>query len=175
VYLYIISLTHLKIDENEMEVDLKSLLLKIDRLSTADAKELGEKLYDQLYITSPRVGIHKTHDGEEVFFWFDRFTHAFHYDKAKTLLDRGRVARIRWIGEIVAGSVPAFECWLVDKTPQPDNRLYIVWGENYVVWLEPRPAGGWKFSTAYPAERDQIKGYIEDGERIWPKNKDAPD
>jgi hypothetical protein len=168
VCLYTIFPASLKIG-NAMEVDLKSLLLNLDGMAVADASELGAKLYDQIYITSPRRGIHKTHDGEDVYFWFDRFTHAFHNDKAKTVLDKGRVARIRWIKEIVEGNAPEFECWLINKAPRPDNRLYIVWGENYVVWLEPREAGGWKFSTAYPAEREQIKIYIEDGECIWPK------
>jgi hypothetical protein len=157
-----------------MAVDLKSLLLNFGNMTTAQIKELGAKLYNQIYITSQRRGIHKTHDGEECYFWFDRFDHAFHEDKAKTVLDKGRVARIRWIGEVIAGNVALFECWLIDQTPRPENRLYVVWGENYVVWLEQRDAGGWKFSSAYPAERDQIIGYIEGGERIWPK-ENAPD
>jgi hypothetical protein len=154
-----------------MSADLKSLLVKLGNRDAAAVERTGRRLYHQIYITSARYGKHKTHDGEDIYFWPDRFDHAFYKKKSKAsrrkeMIDNGRVERLRWIKEIVTGNVPHFECWLVDQTPRPENRLYIVSDELYVVWLEQRDAGGWKFSTAYPAPREAIEGYKTGGTKI---------
>jgi hypothetical protein len=37
----------------------------------------------------------------------------------------------------------------------------------FVVWLEPRKADGWKFSTAYPLSIEEIRKYQRGGRTVW--------
>ena len=53
--------------------------------------------------------------------------------------------------------------WLAKK----GSRLYVLLSESYVIWLEPRRSGGWKFSTAYKARLKNIQRYCSFGKRIW--------
>ena len=119
------------------------------------------------------------HDGERVIFHENRFDHAFftstrieQYPDLKDRLDDSRVARLRWIGEVIAGRVPQSACWEVigrHGRPGIPNRLYVVYS-HYVVWLEPRDADKavpWKFSTAYQANPKYIRDKTKGGTCLW--------
>jgi hypothetical protein len=138
--------------------------------------EEGFALYRDLYLTKGRIGVQQTHDGQIVLFHEDRFEHAFQTtsDKfcspeRKDVADAQRVARIRWIRPVVTGMVTGTACFEVPSPTgrsRPPNRLYVVECELYVVWLEPRTAGGWKFSSAYRATRDGIERYKRGGRTV---------
>jgi hypothetical protein len=158
-------------------MDLNDLIVSIDGLESAEIEDIARRLYGEIYVTSGRYGICKAHDGESVYFWEDRFEHAFYtssnrirYPDRKDRLDLERVKRIRWIKEIIAGRIPGTACWL---TPSPSgggrplNRLYVLLSDSYVIWLEPRHSGGWKFSTAYKARLKDVQRYCSLGKRIW--------
>jgi hypothetical protein len=166
-------------------MDLSKLLTAVAGMSVEDVEKLGRKLYRELYLNQGIRGVHATHDGEKVLFWEDRFDHAFFTssDRArhplwKDKLAIERVERIRWIGELVAGRVPGFECW---EVPGPGgrfadpNRLYVIWSLRYVAWLEPRNAGDWKFSSAYTAQIADVRRYCQLGRKLWPENKKPRD
>lgn len=166
-------------------MDLTSLLLRLDALDTAQIEQLGRDWYHQLYITTApgRYGVLQAHDGQDVIFWADRFEHAFftssdraRYPNRKDKLAEDRIARVRWIGEVIAGQVPGSACW-EGASPQgrlgQDNRLYVVSSERYVVWLEPTKRG-WKFSTAYPAWPVDIRRYCNSGRKMWQWKENAP-
>ena len=158
-------------------MDLGGLLLDLGGMGDDDIEALARDWYDRLYVTSGQCGFHTCHDGEEVVFWRDRFEHAFftssnwaRYPDRKDRLARDRIERIRWIGEVIAGRVPGSACWEVPSPTgrrRPPNRLYLVSSERYVVWLEPRMRGGWKFSSAYVAQPRQLRNYCAGGRRIW--------
>jgi len=161
----------------EDPVDLVSLLVDVAGLSQTELEQLAQGLFRQLYVGIGRCGDHcTTHDGHPVVFWADRADHAFRisddwarYPHRKNVVDPQRVARIRWIGEIIAGRVQGTGCWEIPKpgsTTGP-KRLYAVFPAQYVVWLEPRKQGGWKFSSAYPASRDYIRRKAKTGRKIW--------
>jgi len=158
-------------------MDLNDLIVPITGLEIAEIEDIARRLYREIYVTSGRYGICKAHDGESVYFWEDRFEHAFYtssnrirYPDRKDRLDLERIKRIRWIKEIIAGRIPGTGCWL---TPSPSgggrplNRLYILLSDSYVIWLEPRHSGGWKFSTAYKARLKDVQRYCSLGKRIW--------
>jgi hypothetical protein len=154
-------------------INLDHLLVELGGLGEQEIEELGRSIYEELYITSGARGIHQTHDQEEVYFWKDRFEHAFFSPQnwrvsgRKIVIDKARVARVRWIGVLIAGEVPNTECWSVKNAGRPDNRIYASFAKGYIAWLEARDAGGWKFSTAYNAEAGQIRKYLRGGQRIW--------
>lgn len=117
------------------------------------------------------------HDGLPVHFYVDRFDHAFKTAQnwstnrhTKDRLDCERLVRIRWIEPAIAGLVIRSACWSVGDARdnrRPHRRMYLVWDENYIVWLDPTDAGDWRFSSAYRARDSQIRGYIQNGEEIW--------
>jgi len=157
--------------------NLASLLLDLSGLSDEEAEEVTYQEYIKLYTDQKthggRIGLRKTHDGEEVIFFEDRFGHAFFTSAQKTSrqyakdeFQRNRASRVRWIGPIIQGDIGDTECWRIfphqryhSNTNMP-SRLYILWDEKYLVWLEPRKSGSWWFSSAYVAERG--KNYISD-------------
>jgi len=141
-------------------VNLDSLLEDYWGLDDAQMQARAISIYQACYITSGAYGLHPTHDNDTVVFWSDRFAHAFfnkdkaaHFYGAKKVLDVERIERIRWIGEVVRGNVPNSVCWEVPSPEgrlRPPNRLYIVNGRNYVVFLEPRMEGGGSFLVLIP-------------------------
>ena len=124
-----------------------------------------------------KCGILLTHDGIRVRVFSDRFDHAFRTAQdwcanpsAKDKLDRERLVRVRWIEPVVGGCVARSACWLVkgaNNRGRPENRMYLVWDENYVVWLDPTKDGAWRFSSAYRARDTLIRNYTRNGEEIW--------
>jgi hypothetical protein len=138
--------------------DVRTLLLDLDDLSDSEVAELGRKEYSDLFLTMAKRGIHDLHDGEKVVFFAERYDHAFFISPTKVNIERGRVARIRWILPLMQGKVPNSQCWLKPKL-RGDQRFYVCNGLRYIVWLEPRTVGGWRFSSAYNAEQDEIEYY----------------
>ncbi len=158
-------------------MDLKSWLVDISKLELDEIDVLGRRLYNSIYITSEYYGEKRTHDGECVFFWKDRFEHAFYtssnrakHPDLKDKLAVERIERIKWIEKVIAGEVPGSACYKVQSkggSKTNPNRLYVISEEKYVVWLEPRNDGGWKFSTAYTAQTEEFRRYCQTGKRIW--------
>lgn len=138
-------------------------VLKIESLSDPEEIfEFGKGIYAKEFLNqSATRGELKTHDGEKVVFYADRYDHAFRtsYDRARRAHDKSKVAidrieRMLWIKELISKSRMKVIC--KEQTPPPRwKRAYYCHESNYVVWLEPlrledgRPSG-WKFSSAYP-------------------------
>jgi hypothetical protein len=151
------------------KTNLEALLLDVESSDDDALLEQGRRLYKDTYLNQGHVGVHKTHDGKLLLFYEQQFDHAFWSspDKhsgphLKVRLARERIARMLWIGPLVAGEVLGSACWQGSGTGSPgrhQNRLYVIPNELYVAWLEPRTAGGWKFWTAYRATRDKIVEY----------------
>lgn len=160
-----------------MPVDLNALLLDLTGLTDGEIETLGRSEYAHLYLCNGSRGSLTAYDGSEVVFFEDRFDHAFftttdryRHQFAKNVIARDRVARIAWIGPILRGEVSNTQCWEfpagVGKHART-KRLCIASGELFVVWLEPRKAGGWKFSTAYIARGEQASQYKRGGRTVW--------
>jgi hypothetical protein len=149
------------------EINLNLLLEGLFGLNNIEVEDFGRGLYTAQFLTNYVSGIHPTHDGQKVSFSLNRFDHAFFESPAKDLIDRSRVARIRWILPLIQGLAINSQCWLVNDDGV-EKRLYICYGLNYVVWLELhyKQEGSWVFSTAYVAERDEIKKYTSKGKLI---------
>ncbi len=157
-------------------VELQALLEDVSGLAEEQLKERGFRLYRELYLNRGRFGVHQAHDAQTLLFHEDRFDHGFRTSsdrlvapERKDLLDPGRIARIRWIGPVVRGEVAGTACFEVPSPTgrsMPPNRLYVLYAEFYVVWLEPRTRGGWKFSSAYPATREQVNWYQRGGRTV---------
>lgn len=149
--------------------DLNRLLEDVSGLSGSALFEKGLSLYRELYLTKEKVGEDWTHDAHMVIFHLARFEHAFQTTsdgwialERKDVVDSKRIARIRWIRPVLRGQAAGTCCFEVPAPTgrsRPPNRLYVLESELYVVWLEPRNAGGWKFSSAYPATREAIAKY----------------
>ncbi len=154
-----------------MDPVLSSLLLNLNGLSDEDAEQKTFDEYVKLYLNKTThkgmIGIHKTHDNEDILFYEWRFDHAFFESAYKTSrkynkdkFDRIRAVRVRWIGKIIEGSINGCEFCDIPSPNRRDStgkflrqRVYILWEENYLVWLEPRNFGGWWFSSAYVESR----------------------
>jgi hypothetical protein len=166
---------------------LASLLLDLRGLSDEEALELTYQEYVGLYMDRKTdkgmVGIRKTNDGQSVIFYQDRFEHAFftsahrtsrQYAKDKFQIDRA--ARVRWIGQVIEGNIPGTECWYISSTQRYHSnsgtpaRLYVLWDEKYLVWLEPWRKDWW-FSIAYVATRGKayIANIVARGAFFWRK------
>lgn len=150
-----------------MNTTLASLLLDLNGLSDTEAEDLAYQEYIKVYMDRETrkgmIGVRKVHDGEDVIFTEWRFEHAFFesayktsrkYNKGK--FSRKRAARIRWIGQIIAGNIDGCECYQISDFNRRDSsgrimvkRLYVLWEESYLVWLEPHQESGWWFSSAY--------------------------
>ncbi len=59
-------------------MDLSDLTVSVDGLEIVEIEDIARRLYKEIYVTSGRYGICNTHDGEQVYFWEDRFEHAFY-------------------------------------------------------------------------------------------------
>jgi hypothetical protein len=153
---------------------LASILLHLDELSDQAAEKITHQKYIELYMNhhthTGMIGVQKTHDGDTVIFHEDRFRHAFYtnsegtYSKfRKDKFDRDRAIRICWIGQIIQGNISSVYYDAPDNSRRDSygriiiKRLYVLWEENYLVWLEPQKKGGWKFSTAYVANKPYIR------------------
>ena len=134
-----------------------------------DIFEYGMQVYTENFLNqSKNRGLMKSHDGEDVVFYADRYDHAFRTspDRARRAYDKSRVAvdrieRIMWIQTLIGMAGPNITC--KEKSPPPRwKRAYYCYDNNYVVWLEPmriedgRPIG-WKFSSAYPLPVTEFK------------------
>jgi hypothetical protein len=151
-----------------MSADLDSLLVNVKGFDDEYVERLGLTLFKEIYLTDGESGIHKTHDGEDVYFRADQFDHAFFNvsqwktSSIKDVIDRARVARIRWIKEFISGNVPNSACWILPISRQTYRRLYCSAPRGHAVWLIPRSNGGWKFKSAHPAEPNQIHNYTKE-------------
>ncbi len=165
-------------------MELHTLLLPLEGLSEQEAEAEGRRLFALLYTNSAFSGTMDLHGGGTASFFVDRWEkHASRtssdrakhpYAKDKIALER--IARVRWIKEILAGTVPGTECWHVRPESgrnHPLDRLYVHWEYGYVVWLHPRMNGGWRFSSAFPAPKPEIAKFIRGGRLQWriPKEK----
>lgn len=162
-------------------IPLESLLCPVDGFSDEELERLARANYHGYCVEPAKLGTVTTHDGVRVFMYPDdeTFTHAFftaasrsHRGWAKDLVDPRRVARIRWIVPVISGLVDGTECFrVVDyasyRKPAPEQRLYVVRDERYVVWLIRRNAGNFRFRTAYVAGHADIDRYIERQRKIW--------
>jgi hypothetical protein len=160
---------------------LASLLLDLEDLSDEEALELTYEEYVRLYMDHKTpaglIGERRTHDDEPVIFYEDRFQHAFFTASdrvarpyGKDRFDTARASRVRWIGEIIRGNIPGTTCWyLCDPPASMVKRLYIVWDEYYLIWLNSRKQGGWKFSSAYVADHSYIREKTKRGKCFWRK------
>lgn len=146
--------------------NLLRLEISLFELDDIQIEDLGEKLYKDLFLDTEFSGVQYTHDNQPVSFSKDRFRHAFYLSPNKNEIDKRRVARIKWILPLIEGKVLNSECWLINDGGIK-KRLYVCFGLNYLVWLEPQGnKDRWIFSTAYVAERKQIRGYTSRGTRI---------
>jgi len=160
---------------------LSSLLLDLTGLSDEEAEKVTYQEYVKLYMDRETHGGMRgeriTHDGASVTFYADRFWHAFFttHDKAqhpydKTKLDRTRAARVRWIENVIGGKIPGTSCWFLPALPGGvAKRLYVLWNECYLIWLNAANRGGWKFSSAYTADRGYIRRKIKNAHSEWRK------
>ena len=151
------------------QADLEALLLDIEALDSDQLLKEGMRLYRKLYLNKGHVGIHETHDGQALLFYEEQFEHAFWsspdrwsspYSKVRAAKER--IARIKWIGHLLAGQVDGSCCFQgsgIGRPARHENRLYVIHHLSYVVWLEPRIAGGWKFYSGYPATRELVNRY----------------
>jgi hypothetical protein len=163
---------------------LSSLLLDLTGLSDHEAEDLTFQEYVELYldkgVAPRRIGNINTHDGSYCTFTESRFEHAFFTSAYKTIrqfnkdqFDKRRAERIRWIGEIIRGNINGVEYCHIPDPRRCDSsgntliqRLYVLWEENYLIWLEPSKTHGWWFSSAYIETkgkrriRDIIRGCV---------------
>jgi hypothetical protein len=156
-------------------VNLRDLLFDCDSNEDAEIERRCRAEYEAI-VERAKTGVVLTHDGTTVRVFSDNFEHAFRTSSdwyaqkyAKDKLDKERVVRVRWIEPVVAGAVRRSACWSVRDVDRrrPNRRLYLVWDENYVVWLQPTNDGSWKFSTAYRARDYEIRKYTDNGTKIW--------
>jgi hypothetical protein len=167
---------------------LSSLLLDLTGLSDEEAEKVAYEEYVKLYMDRRThrgmIGERRTHDDQQVTFFEDRFEHAFFSSSegasrqyAKDKFQKSRASRIGWIGRTIKGDIEGTECWLIaplrryHSDAEAPARLYVVWEENYLVWLEPRRNGGWWFSSAYVADRGKsyIRSILNRGTLLWRK------
>lgn len=156
-------------------MSLKELLFDISDLSDEEAFDEGRRIYDAEYVRSDI----RLYNDDKVIFHKDRYDHAFRtspnrarnvYSKKKIALDR--IKKIRWIKEVLAGNVEGSECWFVcpkDGNRRERDRLMVVWDYRYVIWLNPRKDGNWRFSSAYPTSAGDIRRYTRGGTKAWEK------
>jgi hypothetical protein len=140
------------------------------------AHECGRNLYGDLYLPQGGYGVYATHDGEPLIFHARQFEHAFFttsdklcFPERKDVLRRGSIERIRWILPLLSGKVCGSACFEVPSPTgrrRPPNRLYAVYAQPFVVWLEPRQNGGWRFSSAYPLSIEEIHKYSRGGRTV---------
>jgi hypothetical protein len=138
---------------------------RCEGLSSDEIEQNGREFFAKLFLTDTRKGQHQLHDGERVTFFADVFDHAFFRSPNKEVIDTRRIERIEWILPLIQGNVQHAECWELEDDGI-NKRIYVCFGLGYVVWLKETLSGGWKFLTAYPAFRVQIRMYLIGGRRI---------
>jgi len=164
--------------------DLDKLLVNLSGLDADAVEKLARRLYRESYMNRGRVGVHKTHDGQKLIIHEDAFDHAFFttsdrlcHPDLKDRLRKGSVERIHWIGHLIGGRVRGSACFEVPSPTgreRPPNRLYVIFETPFVVWLEPRQDGGWKFRTAYPTSIEEIRKYTRGGRTVWKWKENGP-
>lgn len=149
--------------------DLQRLITSLKGQTDAEIEKYGREYYAERFLDNARNGQRETHDGQVLYFWESRFNHSCFMSPDKVRIDRARVERLMWVLPIIEGKIADTECFTVANPYQgrPDNRLYIMFPEKFVVWLEPRDNGGWTYSTHYTAEMKEIRGYQRRGAKIW--------
>jgi hypothetical protein len=172
---------------------LKALLLKLPGIPEEELIAYVRNEYIRMYTDadtpSGRRGELTIHDGQTVVFYEDRFEHAFFTSAHKTsrkfnkdAFDWRRAARLPWIGEVLRGRVEQVAAWhLPTERKDPEGRpltqrLYVLWEECYVIWLEPLiREGKWKFSSAYvePRGRPYLRTLTAGGLCFW-RQKNIP-
>lgn len=155
-------------------MDLELLKTDLSWMTEEEVEAEGFRLYEQEFFPDGgNRGEIRLHDGQTAFIFRDRFEHAFRtspdrirhpYSKSKTAHER--IERIKWITPILAGKVEGTQCWLVPDRRRK-RRLYVVVQEQYIIWLEERKDGGWKFSTAYCAGKQDIQRYTNGSVKLW--------
>ncbi len=177
-----------------MNPKLASLLLDLNCLSDEEAIEFTRRIYLGLYTDTDtfkgKRGEIEIHDGQTVVFFEDRFKHAFFTSAYKTLRPynkdafvRQRAQRIHWIKAALLGQIDGVEGWHLpsgrfDSSGNPIfKRLYILWEENYLIWLEFLTGQQkWKFSSAYVESKGKrrIRELAKMGTCFW-RNKISRD
>lgn len=155
-------------------MDLESLKVDLSGLSDEEAEQRGLDLFlSEFFEEGTFRGEFGLHDGQKVVVFQDRYEHAFKTSKdrsrrpyAKDEIARNRIERVRWIKPALQGKISGTECWLVPDR-RKKQRLYIIVDEQYLIWLEERKDGGWKFSSAYCVMRQDIQRYRSSGVKIW--------
>lgn len=157
--------------------ELSSLLVDLSGMDAEEVEREGLRIWADVYLFSGNVGCLRAHDGQDVLFFAEAFSHAFYSSPermrrpfAKTDISRERVERIHWIAALISGRVAPSACWGIVGGPRPrpePRRLYAVEGPIYVVWLVPRRKGGFKFDTAYPARAEDLTRYTRSARRMW--------
>ena len=159
-----------------MATDLQSLLMNLNGLDDARVERLGRAEFRRLYVPNGGRGTLRACDGSEVVFFEDRFDHAFftttdRYRRpyAKNIVSRDRIARVAWIGPVLRGEAANTQCWETCRGAGDTRiqRLCVASAELYVVWLEARRDGGWRFTTAYVARAAQTSGYAQGKRIVW--------
>jgi len=158
--------------------DARSLLINLADLDDKQAITKTSLIYGQEYMNKDtfnnRIGVFQTHDGAELVFYLDSFQHAFFrskdrllYPDDKSIFDRSRAERIRWIHLVVLAQFDSVECWECRGYGQAfDRRIYIYWEGQYIAWLKKRTRGGYKFETAYCAPKEYLKRCVQHCRRI---------
>ena len=174
-----------------MDTALASLLLDLSSIPDEEIIGFVRQKYIELYTDtqtkSGRRGELTLHDGEKAVFFEDRFEHAFFTSAYKTYrkynkgaFDEKRAIRIRWIREILTGKTSGVEGRHIpsgrrDNSGRPIlQRLYVLWDENYLIWLEYlTKTEKWKFSSAYvePRGKPYIRKLTRMGTCFWRKMK----
>lgn len=158
-----------------VSVNLDAILLPTDGLEDAQIESSARSIYSSTFLGGNKVGTSQCHDGSRVLFFADQFDHAFYtssnrsrYPDKKDIIALERVQRINWIKPVIEGKVTKTACYqFFDYNTKRTKRFYLVPEYFYVVWLEPRMAGGWKFATAYKATIDNLRRYCKGGVKIW--------
>lgn len=158
-------------------VDLQSIILPTAGLGDTEIESLARSIYSSIYLHGKKVGELSCHDSSLALFHETQFEHAFftsrnraQHLKIKDSIARDRIERIHWIGPVIAGRVSRTACYdVIDfrEGNRRTKRLYLVQPDRYVVWLEPRSSGGWKFSTAYLAGVEDLRRYCKGQRKIW--------
>lgn len=162
-----------------MNNTLQGLLIDLDNVSDTDVERFTLKEDLRLYTSREtrfgRVGELDTHDGCKVIFFDDRFEHSFftskdgHYSSLeKNSFSKDRAKRVRWIGPILRGEIEDVVWYNYPDYGRRDSdgririkRLYVLWDENYIIWLEPRKDNDWKFSSAYTVPTSYIRRLVK--------------
>jgi len=164
-----------------MPADLSSLILDLTGLDRIEIEELGRDQFRAACIDANGYGIRLTHDGQDVEFWESRFDHAFSSVRDLSALERvravdgRRVARIKWICEVLAGRVPNSDCWETQQNLL--KRFYRVVPKGYIIWLEKYQTELWTFSSAYTADGAYLHAQTRGNgaKRVWKYGqKNAP-